>query len=347
MSLGDIARAAGVSRMSVSCAIRNRPGVGDETRARILECARQLNYQPDSRVNSWLATVRGAKKKELLPIAWLNIDCAHDIWLEQRYLAPYFQGATRRCEELGYRLEPLSIENEMTSKRIGQILYHRNIQGVIVAPPHHRHIISARLNWQHFAAISFEKALVVPQLYQVAQDSYYNLMLALKMLRRFGYRRIGLLLDLQSNRRSYHACQAGYQYFQANIPPEDRVPIFISKEAGLPKELRSWIRKNRIDAVVGRNDQLVEGVKSFGYGVPEEIGVVHLSLDGDCEDWAGIWSRKDEIGATTVDLLVGLMQNNQFGLPKLARETLIRGYWHPGNTLLPRKSTPRRKTRFM
>ncbi len=82
-------------------------------------------------------------------------------------------------------------------------------------------------------------------------------------------------------------------------------------------------------------------VRSFGYQVPEDIGVVHLSLDGDCEDWAGILARKDEIGATTVDLLVGLMQNNQFGLPKLARETLIRGLWHPGNTLIPRKNVKR------
>ncbi len=62
---------------------------------------------------------------------------------------------------------------------------------MIVAPPHRRHIIHLRLNWRHFAAISFEKALVVPHLFQVAQDSYYNLMLALKMPRRFGYRRIG------------------------------------------------------------------------------------------------------------------------------------------------------------
>jgi LacI family transcriptional regulator len=329
--------------MSVSSAIRNRPGVSDETRARILECARQLNYQPDSRVNSWLATVRDTKKKELLPIAWLNIDGRRDIWQTQRYLAPYYDGASRRCEELGYRLELFSLENEMTSKRLGQILYHRNIQGVIIAPPQRQHIIHLRLNWQHFAAISFEKALVVPHLFQVAQDSYYNLMLALKMLRRFGYRRIGLLLDQQSDRRSYHACQAAYQYFQMNIAPEERVPIFISKVAGLPKELRSWMRKYRIDAVAGRNDHLVEGVRSFGYRVPEEVGVVHLSLDGDCEDWAGIWSRKDEIGATTVDLLVGLMQNNQFGLPKVARETLLRGIWHPGNTLVPRKKAPRGK----
>lgn len=345
VSLGDIARAAGVSRMSVSTALRNRPGVSDETRARILACAKELEYQPDSRVNSWLATVRGTKKKELLPIAWLNIDGQHDIWQKQRYLAPYYEGASQRCFELGYQLETFSLEEGLTARRLAQILYHRNIQGVIVAPPHRRHIIHLRLNWQNFASISFEKALVVPSLYQVAQDNYYNLTLALKMLRRFGYRRIGVVLDLQSDRRSYHACQAAHVYFQANIAAEERVPILISKVPGLPDEMRAWIRKHRIDAVIGRNDHLVEGLESYGYKVPEEIGVVHLSLDGDCEDWTGIWAHKREIGATTVDLLAGLMQHHQFGLPVLPRETLIRGVWHAGKTLLPVKVSPAKRRR--
>lgn len=44
-TLSDIARATGVSKMTVSNALRGKSNVSEETRRRILEAARQLNYQ--------------------------------------------------------------------------------------------------------------------------------------------------------------------------------------------------------------------------------------------------------------------------------------------------------------
>jgi len=46
-TLSDIARVAGVSKMSVSRAINNRPKISEETRERVLKVARRLNYQPN------------------------------------------------------------------------------------------------------------------------------------------------------------------------------------------------------------------------------------------------------------------------------------------------------------
>jgi DNA-binding LacI/PurR family transcriptional regulator len=45
-TLADVARALGLSKMTVSRAISNHPGISPETRARILETARQMNYHP-------------------------------------------------------------------------------------------------------------------------------------------------------------------------------------------------------------------------------------------------------------------------------------------------------------
>jgi LacI family transcriptional regulator len=46
-TLSDIAREAGVSKMSVSRAINNGPKISPEARQRILKVARRLNYQPN------------------------------------------------------------------------------------------------------------------------------------------------------------------------------------------------------------------------------------------------------------------------------------------------------------
>src|SRR5919108_3429742 len=45
-TIADVARRAGVSRAAVSFAINRRPGVGDETRARILRAAEELGWRP-------------------------------------------------------------------------------------------------------------------------------------------------------------------------------------------------------------------------------------------------------------------------------------------------------------
>ena len=45
--MGDVAALAGVSQMTVSRVINERPGVGDQTRARVLAAMRELDYHPN------------------------------------------------------------------------------------------------------------------------------------------------------------------------------------------------------------------------------------------------------------------------------------------------------------
>jgi LacI family repressor for deo operon, udp, cdd, tsx, nupC, and nupG len=48
----DVARQAGVSTTAVSFALNGRPGVGEQTRARILETARELGWEPSASARS-------------------------------------------------------------------------------------------------------------------------------------------------------------------------------------------------------------------------------------------------------------------------------------------------------
>ncbi len=57
VTLADIARELGVSKMTVSRAINDDPLVSSETRARVLEVARRMNYQPNQHARA-LATNR-------------------------------------------------------------------------------------------------------------------------------------------------------------------------------------------------------------------------------------------------------------------------------------------------
>lgn len=340
ISLAEIAREAGVSRMAVSLALRNLPRVSAETKARILAAAERLGYKPDARLSSWMTMVRGTASSDLLPIAWLNSSMDENAW-QQNYLLPYFEGAQNRCEQLGYRLEEFWLcKPGMTNRRMSRILYNRGIQGIILAPPHDRlgtgHI---QLDWQHFACAAFEeKALIPSQIPCVTQDWFYNITLALKWLRRLGYRRIGILLPGQLDRRSGHMGQAAIHYFQLRIPKGERVPVLINTNPSADGEdIIQWIKEVKPDVVVGQNSELVDAINRAGYRVPEDIGVVHLALEDDCTDWAGIWAHKREIGAMATDMVIARLQKNDFGIPSVRSNMLIPGRWNQGWTLLEPK----------
>jgi len=331
-SLQQIAKAAGVSRMTVSCALRKTGRVNTSTARKIRRIAQELGYSPDARMAETMLHVRNSKKKELLPLAWLNGNRERHAWRTYDWLSPYMEGATQRAAELGYRLNEFWLrEPGMTEARLSSIIANRGIRGVIVTPsiPSMTHL---RLDWGQFSSMSFENAILIPRLDRIAPDYYYNMMLALKMLRRLGYKRLGLCLQQLEARRSHHIYQAALRLFHESIPKTDWTAPLIFRPFD-PKKFRRWLATEKPDVVIGHHSKMPEWLAEAGYKVPQDISVVHLALDGDCSDWAGVWQQKSHIGAEVVDRVVSMVQNSKIGLPTIPTETLVPGSWRNGKTL--------------
>jgi LacI family transcriptional regulator len=342
ISLGAVAKAAKISKVAASFALRNRPGVSKATRERVLRIAKKIGYAPDARAALAMARIRGAKSKELLPLAWLNTNREKNAWHKYKFLSPYLEGARERALQLGYRLEEIwTQEPGMSMRRISQILYQRGIDGVIVTYPA-RHL---RLRWDHLACVGIGGSLLAPRLHRVMTDSNFNLLLALKCLRRQGYRRIGICFENEVDRFSHHVLRSTAHHFINTSPRADQVPpLFYSgrdsaEQANAARQLAAWFRRYRPQVIVGSTSYLLEWLKMAGARVPEDVGLVHLAKDDDVADWAGIHSHKKEFGATAAEWVIALLQRNELGVPKLGLDTLVRGKWCAGRTLLP--SPPR------
>jgi LacI family transcriptional regulator len=339
-SLANIAKAAGVSTAAVSFALHGKPGISAKTREHILAIAGKLGYAPDARIAGWMARVRDAKAKELLPIAWLNTAWQKDAWEAYPFHTPYLEGARARARELGYSVENIWMhEPGMSMQRLAKILYERGIEGVIVTHPA-RHV---RLKWDHLAAVTMGGSLVAPQLHRVTSDLNYNLLLALKTLRRLGYRRVGVCFPAEYDSAWQHALSAIADTHYAHAPAAERVrPLILPllhheqwafHEALREAEVVAWLRKERPEAVICHDGRFKQWAAAAGLKVPEDLAIVHLARDDDVLDWAGIHSRRREIGATAVEWLVSLMRNHQFGVPKTPLTILVRGAWRMGKTL--------------
>lgn len=90
-TMADVAARAGVSKMTVSRVLNQRPGVADETAERVLEVVDSLNYVRSHRGRS-LAVGRS----QVLGMIVLDIS-SEWIW-------PLVHGAGRQAEELGYQV---------------------------------------------------------------------------------------------------------------------------------------------------------------------------------------------------------------------------------------------------
>jgi LacI family transcriptional regulator len=349
IGLASIAKLAGVSTSAVSLALQNRPGVSVETRERIVRIAKEQGYAPDARLTSLMAGVRDARSKELLPIAWLNTAWRKDAWQCYRFHTPVIEGARERARELGYRLDDIWChEPGLTMKRLAKTLYQRGIEGVIVTFPA-RHL---RLDWNHLVGVAIGATLLAPALHRIVPDLPFNLQLAVKSLKRLGYRRIGICLTPEIGSAAHNAVHALAQELHSSAGRTEKVPPLFHKpltyyetiklqDHGAAKkqaEMISWCRRYQPEVIIGHDDRLVSWARAGGLRVPEDVGIVHLAVDDDVLDWAGIHSRRREMGGTAVEWLVSMMQNRRFGLPKTPVDISIRGSWQNGRTVVRRTS---------
>jgi DNA-binding LacI/PurR family transcriptional regulator len=159
-------------------------------------------------------------------------------------------------------------------------------------------------------------------------------MACLKILEK-GYRRIGYITA--ETICTFGLFDAGYLKAQALLPEEDRVPLLVLKEWSQPtrkvlKEIDSWVKRYRPDAVFSTEGNVKALLTAAGYQVPRDLGLATTSVtNGDVD--AGICENPEEAGATAVKNLVGLIQRNEMGIPEFPHEILVRGTWVDGSCL--------------
>src|SRR5687767_9601242 len=94
-SMQTVADRMGVSRATVSLALRNDPRLPKATRERVQAIARELGYRPDPLVSSHMVRVQARKAvKQIRTLAFLTAFPTRDGWRkEARVFRDYFAGA--------------------------------------------------------------------------------------------------------------------------------------------------------------------------------------------------------------------------------------------------------------
>ncbi|HEY9248022.1 MAG TPA: LacI family DNA-binding transcriptional regulator [Rariglobus sp.] len=341
-TIRQLASLAGVSRTTVSLALRNHPSLPADTRARIQKMAAAHGYKQDPVVSSLMAQLRTSRaQRSVERIAYFTTWDTRDGWRKPGNENNYFLGTCERASKLGYEIEHIwAREPGVTTARLSKILYTRSIRGIVLGPfANPRSHIT--MDWKHFATAAISHTLVRPLVHRASHGHYNGMFLALRHLRHHGYRRIGFATRLEQSERVGSSWLAALLVYQQSIPEAQRIPPLLSPvptNAGMDVgAFKRWYHVHKPDAVVSNLSNLIDILHGMGLHVPEDVGYASLDLTSKDDPWSGIDQQAMEVGAAAFDLVVTQLQNNEFGLPKYPKTVSLDGLWREGNTLLPHR----------
>jgi DNA-binding LacI/PurR family transcriptional regulator len=336
VTLRDIAEKLGISRMTVSLALRDAPHVAQATKRKVLVLSRKLGFSPDPKVAklmSDLAHLRRAPayQGELAILTSLESEYA---WKESYHFSGCYRGAEKRALELGYRLTPFwTRDPQFDKKRLSSILYARGIRGIIIAP------LSVEvagvtnsvldLDWKRFCLVHLGATLLRPELNLVRHNHFHGMRHSLDQLESHGYRRIGFAIVESGDILSSRLWTAAYLHWRNRRGMDAALPGFVYPWGVFPEDrFCDWIRDHQIDAVVTMKGDLYPAIKRIQKSLSRHVGFSVLDQPGDKSSFSGIDQNAAELGRVAVDQLVHAMNHNLTGLPKHPLQTLIQGRWH-------------------
>jgi LacI family transcriptional regulator len=353
VTMTDVARQAGVTAATVSMSLRNQPSIPLATRERIAGIAKALGYRPNPFVSALMRCRR--QRKDIVDRPVLALVCALDQpdgW--RNALSPtrrlIYQGASERMEQYGYQPQEFWLHRDgMSPERFSDTLRARGIQGLVLgpradgAPP-------PALHWDYFSVVSTSIPLAPLTVPTVCNDHYFSSLLAMRECHQLGYRRPGIIL--RRNHRDFFQgrWEAGFATAQQTLPGiETTRPLYAERidepERFMRDELKHWLKTERPDAILmfsAEASGLEQSLLRLGYRVPQEIGLVGLSCPAMGDRLSGVYQNGRLMGATAVDVLVGMVERHEKGLPDHTLTTMVEGRWNSGATVHPQSTTVRK-----
>ena len=269
VTIGEVARRAGVSIATVSRVLNNVPrGVGAVLRKRVLKAARELDYHPN-------ALARSLHQKRTHTLGLLITDIAN----------PYYAGITRGIEDVsrrhGYALFICNTDRDPAAMaHYIEVLREQRVDGIIIGgggTPGRRHFQT--LHDRGIPAVLIGRYDV--PLPAVRIDNLKGGWEAATHLIRLGHRRIAILsgpdtsTSIQGRMKGYRRAMAehGLSLPEGWVLGGDLRPASALELAG-----RLLTVRRRPTAILAANDQMaiatIRAAHQLGLRVPEDLSVV-------------------------------------------------------------------------
>lgn len=332
-TIRSLAARLGLSRTTVSDALRSSPRVRAETAKRVWEAAAAAGYRPNPLAGAVMSEIRRSRGQTFRGgLAAIDLDEADRPAAALRFHEALIDGARKRAAELGYKLQPFLVGRQgVELSRLDTILQSRGIQGVLVLPAWREPDLS-RLDWSRYAGIYTDYMIEHPALHAVCCDHYRSITNVLQRLARLGYRRPGLFLQRQQDERLQNRWEGGFLAYQRSHANGSAVPPLIMDDVAKDDFIR-WFRRHKPDVILGHHPAAIDWLGECGAKVPSDAGFFCLNLTLDPRPCAGLDLQPRLIGARSMEMLIAQLQRNERGIPDHASTSMIPAHWVEGPTV--------------
>lgn len=339
--MADIALEVGVTKTTVSRALRGDPRISVETRARVEAAAARLGYRRDAAL-SVIAAMRwkGQGERGLTLAHLLDVNPAYEHFFTAE---GHYRGAWEASRKLGYGRDAINAWTYPSPEALVRVLDARGVAGLVVHPfmreawfdvlPWRRwHAVGVGLGRRsgRFPGPSVEVAADVSWLCDAlaralveAGERRVHVVNFAEVERLVGLHRAPLAYLAEAGRRL-----GGLDVGHALFPPENGDQP--------PEAFRAWLERERPRVVLGCNNTIYWWLRTLGVALPGAVRYASLVLnpmDSAAAVVSGMDTRLVDQGAAAVEVVDSLIRNHRTGADAAAREVLLRPRWFAGATL--------------
>lgn len=313
-TIKDIARELNVSSSTVSRALKDYPGISDETKRKVKELAEKMNYRPN-------AIALSLRKSRSFTIGVIIPEVVHF------FFSTVISGIEEVAYSRGYKVI-LTQTNEMIAREKSsvQTMMDNQIDGILVSFSkettdfdHFKNLLD-----KGFPIVFFDRVPNLENTVNVVVDDYSGAYDATRHLIQQGYRKIVHLAG-PSNLKISQERQRGYKNALEDHGLEYNSDWVVECTHGtddegqkITAEILSTF-KEKPDAFFANNDMAAVGAmlacKAAGKRVPEDVGIVGFSNWQFCSmidpTLSSVAQPGFKMGATATEILLDLIEKKK------------------------------------
>ena len=268
-TMDDIAQACGLSKMTVSRVLANRPGVGTETRHRVEAAAKKLNYELNSMARNFNLNRSG----------FIGIAIPTEGLIGSYYFGEIFRGFSHALRGSAHHFALFDTAADLFNdgSKLARLYRQRKVDGLLIVSPHTDDEFLQTLKNLRVPLVVVGESVLDPSVCSITCDDAAGVRAVCQHLFELGHRKIAFiggpegLISSERRKRTFELfCQGnGLDLPAAYLQPGD-----YTMRAGRQAALTLLDSGDRPTAIVAANDLMA-------FGAMETARALDLRLPGD------------------------------------------------------------------
>lgn len=325
--LEDIAKRLGVSKMTVSLALRNDFAVAESTREKVKALAERMGYRRDPLLSLHMSKLRRGGSARFRPkLAFLNPHPYRERIEESPAQTAFLKGAQGRAVELGYEVEELWLGDEALKTCSLKTHFKRcGIHGFISLGEVEGH----GLPWDCFPSVIVGYTMTKVGLHRVCNNQRRSAQMVIREMTRLGYSRVSLAISAGQDRDLDENYSSAFLSAQSWLPESSRVPLFRPDDEDWNREsFVKWLSEAKPDAVAGLAcEDILDWTAGYNKLNGTSIMPVALAHNAKWGGVPGVDQRSLRVGATALEIVVQQINMGFSGIPEEPWLLLLEGKW--------------------